>query len=185
MTALQIQEYLNLNRPGLLSPTTTISAGGSSLISPSNVRPTTSSQSPKTKNTGYNSYVLSNSSTRSGAPATAIGGSRIQPPPPLHTTSYNHTSSMPFSPMGENTSSVLPSTTTNTKKQANGKNKFQLTPTAGYSISTSTSPQSRGGSLMMGYPKKHLLPKATPELHVPLRGGEKYGNLQSNWPIKE
>lgn len=113
---------------------------------------------------------MSISSTRSGAPATAIGGSRIQPPPPLHTTSYNHTSSMPFSPMGENTGSILPSTTTNTKKQANGKNKFQLTPTAGYSISTSTSPQSRGGSLM-GYPKKHLLPKATPELQIPLRGG--------------
>ena len=86
------------------------------MISPSNVRPTTSSQSPKTKNAGYNSYVMSNTSTRSGAPATAIGGSRIQPPPPLHTTSYNHTSSMPFSPMGENTSNVLPSTTTNTRK---------------------------------------------------------------------
>ena len=73
-------------------------------------------------------------STRSGVPATAIGGSRMHPPPPLQSTSFNHASSMPFSPMGENTTSFLPSTTTNTRKHTNAKNKFQFTPTTGHSI---------------------------------------------------
>ena len=98
----------------------------SSLISPSNIRPMTSSQSPNNARNASTTYAKTTNSTRSGVPATAIGGSRIHPPP-LQTTSFNHASSMPFSPMGENTTSFLPSTTTNTRKHT--KNKFQFTPT--------------------------------------------------------
>lgn len=92
------------------------------------MRPMTSSQSPNNaRNATTTTYAMTTNSTRSGVPATAIGGSRIHPPP-LQSTSFNHASSMPFSPMDENTTtSFLPSTTTNTRKHT--KNKFQFTPT--------------------------------------------------------